>query len=909
MAETVQEAMKRVLGKQRPLYRGNALLTTQHLQYFKPLKTPQNVLDENILLKEVITVNPLTSVVEVKGHVLLATPLDKGKYTKTYRTWINDDITTGIFEKLGLETTDTVLAVNVTKDYYDPETFTPIKGWNSEQDRYLVRRSIDPNYMEEISKFKIESINIEYNHGDYNYGTNDNLGKMVSRDATITLDYLSENPKVFTGYNLKPTDTSIENRLFPRANASSFNHTLLISYEYEFTPKYNDTTPDIISFYEELVKGTLWNSNPEYVGRNPEEIKEVKLSYKFKYDTRNKYGELFSVEHDLYNRIIDENHRVKYVQVETYLNENPSGHISTLFVKVGDQYKFWTDWTNENIVKTDSSISVRGVLVTKGSIDSENYFNSVSNLDTELNIRNRRVEDLNLTKDKDYNTYRTRYINQQNHTLLIDTRNDVTNAMQFGLILNGAFNIPDDSDKDYRFTFEPDDLQFLAQQEGYHNKIIHDVNKNKLESRINQFKESIYYWDESENKELDLRPFYTERTTSSWNDFKLFNTNYNNTAKEYGLRYLFENTYIFRNQIPIEFNGVDKYGRKNVVFKRRKFLEAYNTLRCRIASLISGIGTYTLNINIDKKDPLDFTQFYLGGDNFDYSKVVGLDTITPTLPIYDRVILGKDDPSPAESFLLTFPIAKRMDITYKGVKYTFENSVFTNSDYVLYLDKPIDEYGNTLFVPSYNSPAYFLNDSTRGVMHFDNINKYYNVNINVGYPEGYYTHTSRIERDGYNTSLGVVASAIMNVIPSYPTDGNIFKQFSPTGYTKIKNGQQPANKDIEHFSNVFLSFKNKTRDQMLNKGHEQFPENEWQEYINWCVENDLAIYFNGGTDSYTVMKSLDIGELTHEKNEVKVTLYFNRFGLDPYYQINDDSEVSRTYITKGENFWYDFDIE
>ena len=67
MAETVQEAMKRILGKQRPLFRGNALLTTQHLEYFKPLKTPGNILEGNCLWKETVTVNPLTDVVEVSG--------------------------------------------------------------------------------------------------------------------------------------------------------------------------------------------------------------------------------------------------------------------------------------------------------------------------------------------------------------------------------------------------------------------------------------------------------------------------------------------------------------------------------------------------------------------------------------------------------------------------------------------------------------------------------------------------------------------------------------------------------------------------------------------------------------------------------------------------------------------------
>lgn len=917
MAETIQEAMKRVSSKQRPLFKGNALLTTQHLQYFKPLKTPQNVLDENILLKEIITVNPLTSVVEVKGKALYITPMDRGKYTKPYRTWICTESATKVLEKIGLDDPGTVLGVNAPKRLVSSIDDQPYSGFNKDDDIYLIRRSINPKYMEMINHFTIATDNIDYVLINSNINNTDL--KLYSRDAEVSI-YRYIRDRAITTINIDPTDTSIENYFLPNNTSNSnFNEFYLLNYTYEFTPKYSESIPNIITFYEKLVGGELWNTNPAYSGKIPERIIENNYIFFLTYGTSynpNENDKLL-IDGDVYLRSINDEGRVTYTQniTSNIYGANifaPGGDTASsvpIFVKTNGRYVNLINYALEKNIPIDfntvDGYSVRFSLLSRGNtIDYEEYFDKKSGYDDsikryDLNIRRSGL----LPIDKDGNHYgKNHRLSSINKTLLfftdIDYLTATTNNVRF---INGGFHTPITMDKDYIFDFKH--LPDLYNQD-------YQSNLNKLEEKIELFKQSKHFWDEKNNRELPAYRLngsaYDDNSSSSQSHYGLnpfshaFGYNNNTSLPNVGIEYLLRYTYTLRNQIEVLNSGVDKYGRANAIFKRRKFLEAYNTLRCKLASLISGIGTYYITENLDTDySTVNLTQFYLGFETFNHRDVAGLDTIVPIKSLYERIILGVDDNNIGESFLLSFPLAKRMEIVYKGVTYTYHNYGYSDGYSSLDLDAPIDRYGDTVFVPTFGVPAHFITNENITLSHLDKVFEYYNVVYN-----NYYNKNNNFNTPGAgvlrlnenNISLNI--PNIIGVLSTYPLDGDPMSAVIYNNFD-ITQGKQTKNLTYERFGGVLLTTHGKDISEMVNSGFEGDPSTEWQEYVNYCYENGLSVYRNVAQDSYGVVTSLDMLKGEYIKNDVKITLFFDRLGLDPNLDHPVDEEVSRTYVVKG----------
>lgn len=92
-----KERLKKIIPSQRPLFKTNALLTTAHLEYFKPIETDKQLANSLGLITETITVNPLTSVVEVTGKAVFTYLPNRTGYRRHIRLWKTRNDTNAVF--------------------------------------------------------------------------------------------------------------------------------------------------------------------------------------------------------------------------------------------------------------------------------------------------------------------------------------------------------------------------------------------------------------------------------------------------------------------------------------------------------------------------------------------------------------------------------------------------------------------------------------------------------------------------------------------------------------------------------------------------------------------------------------------------------------------------------------------
>lgn len=105
-----------MLSKSRAMFRGNPLLTLDHLQFFKPIEVPVDVLLQNRAIKETIVVNPLTGVVEVSGIALFSTDrLRNEVYKEDHRVWHLSGAAKDYLKKVTGNTFERVISYHDTK--------------------------------------------------------------------------------------------------------------------------------------------------------------------------------------------------------------------------------------------------------------------------------------------------------------------------------------------------------------------------------------------------------------------------------------------------------------------------------------------------------------------------------------------------------------------------------------------------------------------------------------------------------------------------------------------------------------------------------------------------------------------------------------------------------------------------
>lgn len=233
MAETIEEARARIQTRAKVNFKGNALLNVSHLDYFKPLQTPDEVAERCLKFDEVITVNPLTGVVKVMGKMAISdTETARQRYREKYRVW----------------TKDTTLQIPETE--YHRTNKTVIVG------KELATEAVDgefrifdfiPTIADKYFK-DILSYNFQHKTPYVGYYSRDLM--TVNSNGSTTSAGMSElyinNGKVRLNIR-KPANVSVPENY---KNVLPF-----ISYEYEFTSTINP-----LEFYEKMVAGELWNT-------------------------------------------------------------------------------------------------------------------------------------------------------------------------------------------------------------------------------------------------------------------------------------------------------------------------------------------------------------------------------------------------------------------------------------------------------------------------------------------------------------------------------------------------------------------------------------------------------------------------------------------------------------------------
>lgn len=227
MAETVEEARARIQTRAKVNFKGNALLNVSHLNYFKPLKVPDEVCKRCLVANEIITVNPLTSVVKVVGYMFLSNTPNKNLYNEYYRVWTyttNDSqlnyIPTGKYPAIELKNigkSDRVGLSKTTRFYSTIKYHSIASVINSSFEPLFVTSDYYSRDINNNTDTKIENVN----HIDITLNNNGRKG------GTLYIDV--KNMSTFCGF---------------------------FKYEYEFVPD----TDDIVEFYESLVDGRIWSN-------------------------------------------------------------------------------------------------------------------------------------------------------------------------------------------------------------------------------------------------------------------------------------------------------------------------------------------------------------------------------------------------------------------------------------------------------------------------------------------------------------------------------------------------------------------------------------------------------------------------------------------------------------------------
>lgn len=227
MAETIEEARARIQTRAKVNFKGNTLLNTSHLNYFKPLKTPDDVAQRCLKYDEIITVNPLTGVVNVKGKMAISnTKPEKPRYVESYRVWTRDKTVNSKLESYLPNAKPTIVGIELNRDVGDIVNNTVFDFYPTIKDEYI------DNITRSVIAYK------------------DNFEGYYSRDIKTT--HNPANDYINTNMYKKEGKVVVA---IPIGHITFINRTAPFkTYEYEFVP-----TMDPLVFYEKMVSGELWN--------------------------------------------------------------------------------------------------------------------------------------------------------------------------------------------------------------------------------------------------------------------------------------------------------------------------------------------------------------------------------------------------------------------------------------------------------------------------------------------------------------------------------------------------------------------------------------------------------------------------------------------------------------------------
>lgn len=295
MTSKTEKHIKRVFRKNAAHFRGKMLITTEHLEYFKPYCVPQEVCDNNKTLSETITINPFTGVVEVCGYTLATKYHSRYKYTKGYRVWDLNERGLTVLRRLIPNIPNRVVS-NETNNrfhlYIDP--------------------AIADQYIDTIHDYRIEEVGLESVMNELMVDTN------LAPDDDVLLDYASNNYEVMASRDIREPlfykwsvgmTTNLNDTVLPiqqnhitsalRKNINGYKFAVqcipvdylsktisghcfkILKYQYKLTLK----DIDIVNFYIQMEEGRVWRENPT-IDKNESNVVISDIYYRRKGELR-----------------------------------------------------------------------------------------------------------------------------------------------------------------------------------------------------------------------------------------------------------------------------------------------------------------------------------------------------------------------------------------------------------------------------------------------------------------------------------------------------------------------------------------------------------------------------------------------------------------------------------------------
>lgn len=345
MSEIVKDISK-VLPQNRPIFRGHAILTTEHLNYFKPIRTPDEVIKGSVLNKETITCNPLTGKVEVEGYVFVYKGYKKVYYTKPYRVWTLNKLARKTIKDL-FQSDEEITHIVSLNSYIDPkhdiknQYGIPVSIKESLIDLSTIEATYEPMnvdlYSTEGSIHAESIITIKDYIGNYEHSNN---FFARSRDilAPINISYSGfnvpsngalkyDNGQLINyrlqltqnGVNYPFSDNGIDFSTQTREPFYSFK------YKYSFIPKDNN----IVEFYEKCLDKTAYKTIDKYPLED--NLIDIYTGDSSKWPVR-KFTFPDKSELDLFNSNVElpNNSSIKWMQFATVKN----GSVGTIYPNI-----------------------------------------------------------------------------------------------------------------------------------------------------------------------------------------------------------------------------------------------------------------------------------------------------------------------------------------------------------------------------------------------------------------------------------------------------------------------------------------------------------------------------------------------------------------------------------------------
>lgn len=301
-----------------PTFKGNTLLTPYHLNFFKPIKTPDQFGKDVGLYDEYTTINPFTGVVEVTGKIIISKIHYKDNFYNHQKRILGRLENPGILER--------ILDVDFSQDPYKFVHFYNLNTRKArDSDRYYyflnLSMSIVPYAFKKILTVKLEPVMladivpdpISYNiskkfdeNGFRLYTTDTIMSYMQGYDLEINdingvIEIASKLELYFKGYD-EYTDDEKRN-LIDNHRDFSPDTFMVYKYTYTFIPESDDLVNFAHQFTQEGNYEAYQIEDPAYDDSYIEELKQSN-------NTRNQLYFLNEKGYNLFKLPSEENWRV-----------------------------------------------------------------------------------------------------------------------------------------------------------------------------------------------------------------------------------------------------------------------------------------------------------------------------------------------------------------------------------------------------------------------------------------------------------------------------------------------------------------------------------------------------------------------------------------------------------------------